>query len=61
MLLGRGGQRVYVSRDLDLVIVRLGPHNGMQPLKAGWDNSRLPNIIIRGLRPAGPEPGMAGQ
>lgn len=50
MLLGRGGQRVYVSPALDLVIVRLGPHNGMAPLKAGWDNSRLPNIIVRGLK-----------
>lgn len=49
MLLGRGGQRVYVSRALDLVIVRLGPHNGMEPLKAGWDNSRLPNIVARGI------------
>jgi CubicO group peptidase (beta-lactamase class C family) len=54
MLLGRGGQRVYVSRALDLVIVRLGPHNGMEPLKAGWDNSRLPNIIVRGLKGTGP-------
>ena len=54
MLLGRGGQRVYVSRALDLVIVRLGPHNGMEPLKAGWDNARLPNIIVRGLKGAGP-------
>jgi len=54
MLLGRGGQRVYVSRALDLVIVRLGPHNGMNPLKAGWDNSRLPNIIVRGLKGPGP-------
>lgn len=50
MLLGRGGQRVYVSRARDLVIVRLGPHNGMEPLKAGWDNSRLPNIILRGIK-----------
>jgi CubicO group peptidase (beta-lactamase class C family) len=49
LLLGRGGQRVYVSRALDLVIVRLGPHNGMEPLKAGWDNSRLPNIVTRGI------------
>jgi hypothetical protein len=32
------------------VIVRLGPHNGMNPLKAGWDNSRLPNIVTRGLK-----------
>lgn len=53
MLLGRGGQRVYVSPALDLVIVRLGPHNGMEPLKAGWDNSRLPNIIVRGLQGQG--------
>src|SRR5690606_21040828 len=28
MLVGRGGQRVYVSREHDLVVVRLGPHNG---------------------------------
>jgi CubicO group peptidase (beta-lactamase class C family) len=50
-LLGRGGQRVYVSRALDLVIVRLGPFSGFEPLKAGWDNARLPNIIVRGFRP----------
>jgi CubicO group peptidase (beta-lactamase class C family) len=50
MLLGRGGQRVYVSRSLDLVVVRLGPHNGMEPLKAGWDNSRLPNLVAGGIR-----------
>ncbi|MEO7386314.1 MAG: serine hydrolase, partial [Gammaproteobacteria bacterium] len=49
MLLGRGGQRVYVSRVLDLIVVRLGPHNGMEPLKSGWDNSRLPNIVVRGI------------
>jgi len=61
MLLGRGGQRVYVSRELDLVIVRLGPHNGMEPLKAGWDNARLPNIIIRGLTLAAPEPEVSRQ
>jgi len=61
MLLGRGGQRVYVSRELDLVIVRLGPHNGMEPLKAGWDNARLPNIIIRGLLPPAPESGITSQ
>jgi hypothetical protein len=36
------------------VIVRLGPHNGMEPLKEGWDNSRLPNIIVRGLKGTGP-------
>jgi CubicO group peptidase (beta-lactamase class C family) len=54
MLLGRGGQRVYVSRALDLIVVRLGPHNGMQPLKAGWDNSRLMNLVVRGIQEKGP-------
>jgi len=49
MLLGHGGQRVYVSRALDLVVVRLGPFNGYQPLKPGWDNARLFNLVARGL------------
>ena len=51
ILLGLGGQRVYVSRALDLVIVRLGPFSGYQPLKPGWDNSRLFNLVARGIRP----------
>jgi len=49
-LLGRGGQRVYVSRALDLVIVRLGPFNGLEVLPENWDNARLPNIIARALQ-----------
>jgi len=49
-LSGYGGQRVYVSRDEDLVIVRLGPFAGMQPLNPGWDNAYLLNTIIRGIR-----------
>jgi CubicO group peptidase (beta-lactamase class C family) len=50
MLSGRGGQRVYVSRALDLVVVRLGPFNGYQPLKPGWDNAYLFNTVVRGIR-----------
>lgn len=50
MLLGHGGQRVYVSRTLDLVVVRMGPFNGYEPLKAGWDNARLFNLIARGIK-----------
>lgn len=53
MLLGHGGQRVYVSRALDLVVVRLGPFNGYEPLKPGWDNARLFNLVARGLVDAG--------
>jgi CubicO group peptidase (beta-lactamase class C family) len=51
MLLGLGGQRVYISRELDLVVVRMGPFSGYQPLKPGWDNARLFNLIARGLVP----------
>jgi CubicO group peptidase (beta-lactamase class C family) len=56
MLAGYGGQRVYVSRRLDLVVVRLGPFAGMQPLGSDWDNAQLFNIVARGLRaPAVPQ------
>lgn len=50
MLLGHGGQRVYISRALDLVVVRMGPFNGYEPLKPGWDNARLFNTVARGIR-----------
>lgn len=50
MFLGRGGQRVYISPRYDLVVVRLGPANGMQPLKDGWDNAYLINTVIRGIK-----------
>jgi CubicO group peptidase (beta-lactamase class C family) len=49
-LSGYGGQRVYVDRDNDLIVVRLGPFSGMQPLKPHWDNAFLLNTIIRGIR-----------
>lgn len=40
---GFGGQRVYISKAEDLVIVRLGDS------QTGWDDSRLPNAVIRAL------------
>jgi len=49
MLLGHGGQRVYISRQLDLVVVRLGPFAGYEPLKPGWDNAQLFNTVARGI------------
>jgi hypothetical protein len=39
-----------VSRALDLVVVRLGPFNGYQPLKPGWDNAFIVNTVIHGIR-----------
>lgn len=41
---GFGGQRVYVSRSEDLVIVRLGD------MQFDWDDAELPNRVIRALR-----------
>ncbi|MFT7288568.1 MAG: CubicO group peptidase (beta-lactamase class C family) [Halieaceae bacterium] len=38
---GIGGQRVYISRSLDLVIVRQGDR------RLDWDDSLLPNLVIR--------------
>ncbi len=49
MLMGHGGQRVYISRALDLVVVRMGPFNGYQPLQPGWDNAWLFNTLARGI------------
>jgi CubicO group peptidase (beta-lactamase class C family) len=43
MLFGFGGQRTYVSRRCDLVIVRIGAQT------QDWDDSVLPNTIIGGL------------
>ncbi len=40
---GFGGQRVYISRSMDLVIVRTGE------IKFDWDESRLPNAVISAL------------
>lgn len=42
---GAVGQRVYISRKHDLVIVRIGAS------APGWDDSRLPNLILAGLKP----------
>ena len=41
---GFGGQRVYISRSRDLVIVRQGK------LRPDWDDAMLPNLIAEALR-----------
>lgn len=45
---GFGGQRVYVVRSMGLVIVRTGN------LRTDWDDSYLPNLIVRNLRSRAP-------
>ena len=54
---GRGGQRVFVVPSQQLVIVRLGPALGPNPLKPGWDNSYLVNTLTRGIKPDDRVPG----
>ena len=40
---GFGGQRVYISRSEDLVIVRSGD------VQMDWDESKLPNLVLSNL------------
>ena len=41
---GFGGQRVYIIPSADMVIVRTGS------LATDWDDARLPNLLLGGLR-----------
>jgi CubicO group peptidase (beta-lactamase class C family) len=43
---GFGGQRVYIVPSQDLIIVRTGE------ARMDFDDSRIPNAVLRGLRPA---------
>jgi CubicO group peptidase (beta-lactamase class C family) len=42
---GHGYQRVWISRKHDLVVVRFG-----RKWPAAWDETRIPNAVIRGIR-----------
>jgi len=46
---GRGQQHVWVAPSLDLVVVRIGPALGRNPIKPGFDVPRIPNLIARGI------------
>ncbi len=46
---GRGQQHVWVSPDMTLVVVRMGPALGRTPIKPGFDVPKIPNLIIRGI------------
>jgi CubicO group peptidase (beta-lactamase class C family) len=50
MTWGRGQQHVYVVPSEELIIVRLGPALGRQPIKPGYDVPYLVNTAVRGLR-----------
>lgn len=46
---GRGQQHVWVIPSREIVIVRLGPALGRQPIKPGFDVPRIPNLVMRGI------------
>ena len=50
MTWGRGQQHVYVVPSENLIVVRLGPALGRQPIKPGYDVPRLVNLAVAGLR-----------
>ena len=47
---GRGQQHVWVSPSMDLVVLRIGPALGRNPIKPGFDVTKIPNTIVRGIR-----------
>lgn len=47
---GRGQQHVWVAPSMDLVVLRIGPALGRNPIKAGFDVPKIPNIIVRGIQ-----------
>ncbi len=49
MTWGRGQQHVFVVPSRQLVVVRLGPALGRQPIQPGFDITYLVNAAIRGM------------
>jgi CubicO group peptidase (beta-lactamase class C family) len=49
MTWGRGQQHVYIVPSEELIIVRLGPALGRQPIKPGYDVPFLVNTALRGM------------
>lgn len=52
---GSGNQAMWISPTKNLVVLRFGPTPKPRYGEKGeWDNSLLPNTIIRGLKPGAP-------
>ena len=54
---GKGGNRLWLVPSLGIAILCTGPAAGRD---AGWSDSQIPNLIIRGARdfvPAAARPG----
>jgi CubicO group peptidase (beta-lactamase class C family) len=46
---GRGQQHVWVSPSMELVVLRIGPALGRNPIRPGFDVPKIPNLIVRGI------------
>jgi hypothetical protein len=44
---GRGGNRMWIVPSMQLAILCTGDFSGRD---AAWDESRIPNLVIRGAR-----------
>jgi len=49
MTWGRGQQHVYIVPSENLIVVRMGPALGANPIKAGYDVPRLINLAVNGI------------
>ncbi len=48
-LFGRGQQHVWIYPNYHLVVVRMGPAFGRQPIPLGFNIATIPNLIARGI------------
>ena len=44
---GRDGNRLWLVPSMGIVVLRTGSADGAS---AGWDEARIPNLVIRGAR-----------
>ncbi|MGB1875662.1 MAG: serine hydrolase domain-containing protein [Rhodospirillaceae bacterium] len=58
---GRGQQHVWVSPAMNLVVLRIGPALGRNPIKPGFDVPKIPNIIVRGIKAKAADVAAVGQ
>jgi len=54
---GEGGNRLWLVPSLEIAILCTGPAAGRD---GAWDDARLPNLVIRGVRDALPAAAQAG-
>jgi hypothetical protein len=54
---GQGGNRLWLAPAMQIAILCTGAPGGRDP---GWDDSRIPNLILRAARDYQPPPPLPG-